>query len=69
MKWTKTKPHYKYNNWHEWFAWYPVTLENNQRVWLETILRKQTHDIEWCWFDRVLFAMDYEYKECIFDLL
>jgi hypothetical protein len=69
MKWTKTKSSYKYNKWHKWFAWHPVTLENNQRVWLEIILRKQLYHTEWCWFDRMLCVPYYEYKECIFDLL
>lgn len=25
-------------NWHHWFAWYPVQVEQ-QRVWLETVER------------------------------
>lgn len=36
MKWTP-----KVNDtseWHEWFAWHPVTIDG-QTVWLETILR------------------------------
>lgn len=26
--------------WHKWFAWHPVTLDNGQFCWLETIERK-----------------------------
>jgi hypothetical protein len=26
--------------WHRWFAWYPVQLENSRWVWLTTIERR-----------------------------
>ena len=69
MRWTKRNKSYKYTQWHKWFAWYPVMMQEDRYIWLEIILRKQDHDIEYCWFDRMLFVPTYEYKECIFDLL
>ena len=30
----------KLRRWHNWFAWYPVTIENGQRAWMETVERK-----------------------------
>ena len=28
------------STWHEWFAWYPVYIDGNGYVWLETVQRK-----------------------------
>lgn len=27
-------------NWHEWFAWYPVQLGSHDCRWLEVVMRK-----------------------------
>lgn len=27
-------------NWHDWFAWYPIRMNAIQVVWLETVKRK-----------------------------
>lgn len=36
MRWTKPP----INQWHRWFAWYPVRLEDGHTtVWLETVER------------------------------
>lgn len=32
--------YHKLKEWHKWFAWYPVRLDENQCAWLETIERK-----------------------------
>lgn len=29
-------------SWHKWFAWYPVTIDGNEKVWLETVERQAT---------------------------
>lgn len=29
-------------NWHRWFAWYPVRVSTWERAWLETVERKGT---------------------------
>lgn len=29
--------------WHKWFAWYPVRVGPDLCVWLETLERKYTH--------------------------
>lgn len=53
--------------WHDWFAWHPITLRNGERIWLETIRRKQKYDgtdsrFERI-FERVFFLIDYEYRD------
>lgn len=30
----------KMDQWHDWFAWTPVSLQSGQAVWLETIERR-----------------------------
>lgn len=30
----------RYEKWHDWFAWYPVRLDDDRVVWLETIRRR-----------------------------
>lgn len=35
--------------WHLWFAWYPVTIDD-ERVWLEKVQRRM--NLDWIWFDR-----------------
>lgn len=29
-----------YCNWHDWFAWRPVRINENEVAWLETVERK-----------------------------
>lgn len=40
MKWQIKKRKDK-RNWHKWFAWFPITVQDN-RVWLEYVLRQGT---------------------------
>ena len=48
----------KMKQWHTWFAWYPVTIGDNQ-VWLETILRQgSVHSVS----DSGRAYFDYEYR-------
>jgi len=35
MRWQAHNP----ENWHRWFAWYPVTI-SGQKVWLEVVERQ-----------------------------
>lgn len=49
--------------WHHWFAWFPVCVGINEEkrkimIWRETILRKGTFHIGWG-----DFYWTYEYKE------
>jgi hypothetical protein len=68
MKWSSNK--FKYEDWHKWFAWHPVKLENGDKIWLEFVLRKQRDlSIEYDWFERVMFMPYFDYKESVFDLL
>lgn len=30
----------KYKDWHSWFAWYPVRIDQSRLVWLETVYRR-----------------------------
>lgn len=30
----------KIHDWCKWFAWYPVTV-NNERIWLKTVYRRE----------------------------
>lgn len=30
----------KYKEWHDWFAWYPVRIDENRLVWLEIVKRR-----------------------------
>jgi hypothetical protein len=46
MKWGKTKSQkikeeLFRNNWHKWFAWYPIH-NGNQWVWLEYVERRRS---------------------------
>lgn len=54
----KKKVYIPRDNWHPWFAWFPVEVSNDELRWLETVERKgQRHesydDVWWSW----------EYKE------
>ena len=68
MKWNITSTQER--NWHEWFAWYPVKTDKNERVWLEKIVRRQKsrdkHWVDWMFLD---FWVEYEYKESVFQIL
>lgn len=51
MKWTP-KPPFDYEEWHRWFAWYSVELEDGRCAWLEYVERKLTgYSIDYvaCW--------------------
>lgn len=41
--------------WHRWFAWYPVRADFNQWVWLEYIWRQE---IVTPWDIEVLYTLD-----------
>jgi len=41
---------FKYCNWHDWFAWFPVRISEDEIAWLETVERKADWigtDIHW----------------------
>lgn len=46
MKWVSRQYLWgqKVTKWHDWFAWYPVSVENNKVAWLETVQRKARFD-------------------------
>lgn len=48
----KLRTHRDYTNWHKWFAWHPMIVEDHF-VWLEYIDRKWFCDFEY-----------YEYSLC-----
>jgi hypothetical protein len=53
-----SETHQKLKNWHEWFAWYPVKVADNDCRWLEKVQRKGTfcnYGIDSTWF--------WDYKE------
>lgn len=67
MKWltirTSVYIHQAKECWHQWFAWYPVTIETKPdgaiiKVWLVWVLRKGTYTSSYadCYWD-------YEYQE------
>jgi hypothetical protein len=71
MKWNIVdQPAADKGNWHEWYAWFPVKTEDNSRVWLEKIVRKQTGRSknwgDWMFLD---FFNEYTYKESIFQII
>lgn len=42
------------NEWHPWFAWYPVSIDGNEVRWLERVERRIERWIEpfqWEWAD------------------
>lgn len=45
--------------WHSWFAWFPVLLNNGRYVWLETIERRRAHYVD-IWFYREIGDSDNE---------
>lgn len=54
--------------WHKWFAWHPVRIDNTgQRVWFETIQRRQRWQSEDSWpifvITKVMCLIHYEYRE------
>ena len=36
------------NEWHTWFAWYPVKLEDGDWVWLGRVERSIKPATSWC---------------------
>ena len=41
------------SDWHGWFAWHPVRIENNRCAWLELVMRKgrRVHSWHEAWWD------------------
>lgn len=51
MKW-KVSPPFNYKEWHRWFAWHPVELQDYHWTWLEVVERKlDGYSIDYvsCW--------------------
>jgi hypothetical protein len=48
------KPHDP-ERWIPWFAWYPVSLEDGRRVWLESVDYRMDH--------RDAYSICFEYRE------
>ena len=46
-------------DWHEWFAWYPVTLDGSDCRWLETVERRGNHNFKGLYRESY---WDYEYR-------
>ena len=47
MRWRVEKPGAEERTlaeWHKWFAWYPVKLDDTTKVWLCTVQRKGTSE-------------------------
>jgi hypothetical protein len=43
FKFGKTKDKHEFlENWHDWFAWYPVEIKMGYFAWLEVVERKIT---------------------------
>jgi len=40
-----------YDRWHDWFAWYPVTMWGGERVWLEKV-RRMRWGTEWKYLEK-----------------
>jgi hypothetical protein len=60
MRWAK-RNHKRLDQWHKWFAWYPVTI-GNIHIWLTIVERKGT----WCLQDAggsFWYGFDWEYRE------
>lgn len=50
--------------WHLWFAWFPVRINNFQLAWLECVMRKGTyHEDNSCDMYQHSSYWTYEYKE------
>jgi hypothetical protein len=49
-------------DWHEWFAWHPVTTINGEKVWLKKIVRRKR------WFFGYSHLNGYVYGT-LFDIL
>lgn len=41
----KRRKEFDLNSWTEWFAWYPVRLDDNRVVWLQKIKRKDSQPL------------------------
>lgn len=50
----------KYKEWHDWFAWYPVRIDQNRKIWLETVQRRILYTSED--FPR-FYGWEYTFKE------
>lgn len=37
-------------NWHDWFAWFPVSTQDGQLVWLKTVQRRMKKDARQVWW-------------------
>lgn len=37
----EAEPYFEYyKNWHKWFAWYPVIVSTEHRIWLQFVERR-----------------------------
>lgn len=43
--------------WHSWFAWYPVRVQGDKIVWLETIKRFHNRTATFPWKYRIIFQV------------
>ena len=50
--------------WHRWFAWYPVRVASGHCRWLETVERRGHTSYA---FDGAFGDFDYEYRACVSD--
>ena len=48
-------------HWHDWFAWFPVTVANNDCRWLETVARRG--NIEYTPEGRPYWNFEYKAKD------
>jgi hypothetical protein len=38
---------HQHDNWHGWFAWYPVLTLEGQWAWFSTVIRKRIRNTQW----------------------
>ena len=56
MRWdgeTAEQENARLNDWHKWFAWYPVQLKSGQWVWWENLWRIRT-GYDWQYSDALV---------------
>jgi hypothetical protein len=64
MQWQKkSRPHK--TQWHQWFAWHPVTIDGTT-YWLEHVYRRGRIELAW---NHAGIQWEWEYATSVFDLL
>lgn len=63
MRWKKAKAG-DVKEWHRWFAWFPVEVEEGEVAWLEWVCRRGyfTEDFNWIYAYHLMPCKEKDYE-------